>query len=440
MKIAAVKNPHIPVDDIKAQGYEVALFTNLRELTDKALAAQFNLIFAPFHGSLQNMADFSDLMKALLPQSYLIVLTDHPSVEDAVFLVKHGVDDVWVVPTDKERFIKTVDWVSGILSPVDITEQNDRPIVAVSQKMKELVSLARKVAVSDASVFIQGESGTGKELIARYIHRNSPRRNGPFVAINCAAIPENLLESELFGYEKGAFTGATRQKPGKFELAKGGTILLDEVTEMPLHLQAKLLRVLQEREVERLGGTRPIPLNVRVIATTNVLVEEKVREGSFRKDLYYRLNVMPIRIPPLRERVDDIIPIAEHVLLEISKMENSPPKKLSSEAKDKLKKYPWPGNVRELENVIQRAHILAPSRDILPQHIIFDQMVDETEKKEDTLSVMPIYEMEKKLIFKALQATNGNRTKAAEILGITVRTLRNKLKEYGKTGNIDCAD
>jgi two-component system response regulator FlrC len=201
---------------------------------------------------------------------------------------------------------------------------------------------------------------------------------------------------------------------------------------MPLHLQAKLLRVLQEREVERLGGTRPIPLNVRVIATTNVLVEEKVKEGYFRKDLYYRLNVMPIRIPPLRERIDDIVPIAEYVLLEISKLEHSPLKKLSVEAKDKLKKYPWPGNVRELENVIQRAHILAPSRDIQPQHIVFDEVLDEYQEEKSSLSIMPIREMEKKLILRALEATNGNRTKAAEILGITVRTLRNKLKEYAE--------
>lgn len=432
MKVAAVKNPHIPSDEIKAQGYEVALFSDLKELIDKALVDQFHLVFVPFVGSLQDMAEFSDRLKSLLPQSYVIVVKEHPNVEDAIFLVRHGVDDVWVVPTDKERFVKTIEWVRNVLFPGSTPEESDRPIVAASQKMKELIQLARKVATSDASVFIQGESGTGKELIARYIHRNSPRRQGPFVAINCAAIPENLLESELFGYEKGAFTGATRQKPGKFEIAKGGTILLDEVTEMPLHLQAKLLRVLQEREVERLGGTRPIPLNVRVIATTNVLVEEKVKEGYFRKDLYYRLNVMPIRIPPLRERIDDIVPIAEYVLLEISKLEHSPLKKLSVEAKDKLKKYPWPGNVRELENVIQRAHILAPSRDIQPQHIVFDEVLDEYQEEKSSLSIMPIREMEKKLILRALEATNGNRTKAAEILGITVRTLRNKLKEYAE--------
>jgi len=294
------------------------------------------------------------------------------------------------------------------------------------------------VATSEASVFIQGESGTGKELFARYIHRNSPRRHGPFVAVNCAAIPDTLLESELFGYERGAFTGATRQKPGKFELAQGGTILLDEVTEIPLHLQAKLLRVLQEREVERLGGTRPVPLNVRVIATTNVVVEEKIKDGSFRKDLYYRLNVMPLKIPPLRERSEDIIPIAEHVLVKIASLENSMPKKLSTAAKEKLKKYSWPGNVRELENVIQRAHILSPSQEILPQHIAFDETMQEPSENIDSFqSIMSIREMERKLISQALKATNGNRTKAAEILGITVRTLRNKLKEYGKSLDID---
>lgn len=428
MKIGILKSSHIPVEDLKNLGHEIHVFESVDGLFKQLTFLEFNLIFMPIEEISQNTATVVDRIKTQFPQLYLIGLVKRPSVEEAIFLVKSGVDDVWVIPAAKERFIKTVEWLEGVLFPQPLLSENDRPIVAVSSRMREIIQLVRKVASSDASVFIQGESGTGKELIARYIHRNSPRRKGPFVAINCAAIPETLLESELFGYERGAFTGATRQKPGKFELARGGTILLDEVTEMPLQLQAKLLRVLQEREVERLGGTRPIPINVRIIATTNVSVEEKVKEGSFRKDLYYRLNVMPVRIPPLRERTEDIVPIAEHVLAEIAVKEESPQKRLSAEAKEKLKNYSWPGNVRELENVIHRAHIIAPSRDILPQHILFDEISDEGIS--DIISVMPIREMERRLIYKALEATNGNRTRAAEILGITVRTLRNKLKEY----------
>lgn len=430
MKIAILKNLPVPVEDFKDKEHEVYVLDTVDELIKKLPTLNCHLIFLPKQDSAQSTAKVIDHIKALLPQVYLIILTNRLSVEETVFLVKHGADDIWVVPTERERFTKTVDWLEEVLFPKFFLEEQDRPIIAVSTRMRELIQLARRVASSDASVFIQGESGTGKELIARYIHRNSPRRHGPFVAVNCAAIPENLLESELFGYERGAFTGATRQKPGKFELAKGGTILLDEITEMPLHLQAKLLRVLQEKEVERLGGTRPIPLNVRVIATTNVLVEERVKEGSFRKDLYYRLNVMPIKIPPLRERPEDIVPIAEHVLAEIARGEKTVPKRLSRDAKEKLKKYPWPGNVRELENVIHRAHIIAPSQDILPQHIIFDEMPDQAGTDTEQLSVMSIREMERRLIYRALKASNGNRTKAAEILGITVRTLRNKLKEY----------
>lgn len=430
MKIGILKSSHIPVEDMKNLGHEIHVFESVNGLFKQLTLLELNLIFMPIQDISQEVAVVVDRIKTRSPQLYLIGLVKRPSVEDAIFLVKSGVDDVWVIPAEKERFIKTVEWLEGVLFPETLLAENDRPIVAVSSKMREIIHLARKVAPSDASVFIQGESGTGKELIARYIHRNSPRRQGPFVAINCAAIPETLLESELFGYERGAFTGATRQKPGKFELARGGTILLDEVTEMPLHLQAKLLRVLQEREVERLGGTRPIPINVRIIATTNVSVEEKVRDGSFRKDLYYRLNVMPVKIPPLRERTEDIVPIAEHVLAEIAVKEESPQKRLSTEAKEKLKNYSWPGNVRELENVIHRAHIIAPSRDILPQHILFDEISDEDISDKEKTSVMPIREMERRLIYKALEATNGNRTRAAEILGITVRTLRNKLKEY----------
>ena len=438
MKIGIVKNQHIPIKELQSGEDEVHVFVSLQELIDSISVHNFHVLFIPMQASSQETGVAIDRIKTTIPRAYLIVLTNRPSIDDAMFFVKHGADDVWVIPTPKERFIKTIEWLKESLFPPNISDMEECYIVSASTKMKELIQLARKVATSEASVFIQGESGTGKELFARYIHRNSHRRHGPFIAVNCAAIPETLLESELFGYERGAFTGATRQKPGKFELAQGGTILLDEVTEIPPHLQTKLLRVLQEREVERLGGTRPVSLNVRVIATTNVMVEEKVKDGSFRKDLYYRLNVMPLKIPPLRERPEDIVPISEYVLTKIARLENSIPKKLSSAAKEKLKKYSWPGNVRELENVIQRAYILSPSQEILPHHIVFDETIKEASSTSNSFqSIMPIREMERKLIYQALKATNGNRTKAAEILGITVRTLRNKLKEYGKSLDVD---
>lgn len=373
-------------------------------------------------------------LKARAPEPYVIVLTDVPRFDDAVYVMKNGADDFWVIPVHKERFVRTVEWVETtffhIAGAVMDDDAVERPIVSVSSRMQELKQIAAQVAQSNASVFIQGESGTGKELFARFIHARSNRSRGPFVALNCAAIPENLLESELFGFERGAFTGATRQKPGKFELANGGTLLLDEVTEVPIHLQAKLLRVIQENEVDRIGGQRPIRVNVRIIATTNTSVEERVREGAFRRDLFYRLNVIPIKIPPLRERPEDILPLSNYFLRRYCKEYAMAEKKLPTEAKKRLLQHSWPGNVRELENVIHRTVLLNSSEEIIPSSIVFDNL----ETPDSDFYLMPIRDMEKQLIFKALEVSNGNRTKAAEILGITVRTLRNKLKEYREQG------
>ncbi len=428
MKIGVTKTLSIPVEKLELEGHEVYFLPDEISSNISHLSS-IKLFFLMHQANVTALSETLKEIKNLIPDSYIIVLSQKPSLQDAITLIKQGADDFWVVPVEDEKFIKTVEWVEKkFFTPLET--QEERPIISVSQKMLTLKKIAKQIAPTDATVFIQGESGTGKELFARYIHQHSRRSKGPFVAVNCAAIPENLLESELFGYEKGAFTGATRQKPGKFELGQGGTILLDEITEIPLHLQTKLLRVIQEKEVERLGGIKPIPLNVRILATTNVNVEEKVKEGSFRKDLYYRLNVIPLKIPPLRERPEDIIPIAEFLLKKLSKEQKVPLKELSQEAKLKLKSYFWPGNVRELENVIQRAFFLSPMRQISSESIIFDSLEEEASAREEFSQIMPIREMEKRLIFKALEASDGNRTKAAEILGITVRTLRNKLKEY----------
>jgi two-component system response regulator FlrC len=266
-------------------------------------------------------------------------------------------------------------------------------------------------------------------MFARFIHANSNRSDKPFIALNCAALPEGLMESELFGHEKGAFTGAIKAKEGKFELAHTGTILLDEVTEIPIHLQAKLLRVLQESEVDRVGGKHPVRVDARVIATTNLMTEEAVQEGRLRKDLYYRLNVIPLKIPPLRERPEDLAPLCRHFIEKYNRLHKCDVKGMTPEALKLLLGYHWPGNVRELENVIQRAVLLAISQTLSPECLIFDQESAAPAVSEE-LGIMPIAEMEKRLIHKALESVSGNRTRAAEILGISVRTLRNKLSEY----------
>jgi two-component system response regulator FlrC len=311
-------------------------------------------------------------------------------------------------------------------------KQDKKPtIITENKEMHRLLEQARDIADSQASIFIQGESGTGKELFARHIHNHSNRRHKPFVAINCSALPETLLESELFGHEKGSFTGAVTSKKGKFELANHGTMLLDEISEMDIQLQSKLLRVLQEREIDRIGGMEPIPVDVRIIATTNRDIEKQIRDGRFREDLFYRLNVVPFHLPPLRDRRDDIPLLAQYFIEKYNRLDSRNVKGLTEEVVELLMQKPWKGNVRELENVIERALLMCKGdliqRDDLLSH-------DKADAVEDTkLSFMPtvsLKEMEKKVIFSALDQTDGNRTRAADILGISVRTLRNKLNEY----------
>ena len=431
MNVVIIGKGKLPEDKLSNLGYRVLRFEsnlngNLASINNPSLV---------FYFKEKDSVDLSaviETIKTINPEPYVILLTNKPDLNETVYAIKSGFDDVWVVPTEDEKFLKTAEWVEKKFfkhHDEHLDSFIERPIVTANPKMMELKQIAKQVACSDVTVFIRGESGTGKELFARYIHQRSRRAEGPFVAINCAAIPENLLESELFGYERGAFTGATRQKPGKFELASGGTLLLDEITEIPIHLQAKLLRVIQEGEVDRIGGKKPHKIDVRIIATSNAPVEKMVQEGSFRKDLFYRLNVIPIKIPPLRERPEDILPIAEYLLRKYCKLYGLRSKSLSKGAIQRLQQHNWPGNVRELENVIQRALVLSPEDEIPASSIHFDSI-----ESSDSFELMPIKEMEKKLIFKALEASNGNRTKAAEILGITVRTLRNKLKEYQRAG------
>lgn len=341
----------------------------------------------------------------------VIVITGYGSVEDAVRAMKLGAVDYIMKPFSMET-------LKSLVSRLIPEEEG---IVAQSKQMKRILEIAKQIAKTDITVLLTGESGVGKEVIARYIHKNSQRAKYPFVAINCAAITETLLEAELFGHEKGAFTGATERKLGKFELADKGTILLDEISEMAYRLQAKLLRVIQEKEIDRVGGTKPVPVDVRIVATTNKDLSEEVKKGHFREDLFYRINVFPIKIPPLRERPEDIIPLAEFFLKRLSnKMSKN--FTLTEEMKKHLIERAWDGNVRELENFIYRTAVLSQDGHLRP--------LEEFESKNSTVAGK-LKDVEKELIIDALKKTGGNRTKSAKILGISVRTLRNKINKYG---------
>jgi DNA-binding NtrC family response regulator len=357
------------------------------------------------------------------PALPVIVLTAFGTVQTAVEAMKAGANDFLIKPFSHqaldEVLRKQLTAGGQRSSSPDCGE-----IITQNPAMRSLLEQAAQAARTHATVLVQAESGTGKELLAHWIHSNSTNKNGPFVAVNCAALPDNLLESELFGYEKGAFTGATGFKPGKFELAQNGTILLDEIGEMAPLLQAKLLRVLQEHEVDRVGGKRPIPIRVRVIATTNKDLRKLIARGHFREDLFFRLNVVPLRIPPLRDRKDDIRFLTQHFAGKYGAAETQP----DDETIELLERYGWPGNVRELENVVHRAFALRGRLKITPADL-FDQAVEAAETT-GFQAGQSVGEMERKLIMTTLEQTSGNRTHAAKLLGISLRTLRNKLREY----------
>jgi transcriptional regulator with PAS, ATPase and Fis domain len=303
-------------------------------------------------------------------------------------------------------------------------------IVAEAPEMRAALRLATQVAATDATVLILGESGTGKELVARAIHEGSARRGGPFVKVDCAALPEGLLESELFGHEKGAFTDAAAEKPGRFELAHGGTLFLDEVGELPQSLQAKLLRVLQERAFERVGGTRTISVDVRILAATNRDLAKALKGGQFREDLYYRLNVVPILVPPLRRRPEDILPLAAHFLQRFGARYGKVVPGLSPEAAALLRRYSWPGNVRELEHAIERAVILWERGVIRPEELAVDLMAVASDGLPDQ-ELMTLEELEREYIRRVLRRVRGHKSRAARILGINRKTLLEKRKRYG---------
>ena len=364
----------------------------------------------------------------------VLLMTAFGDVDKAVSAMRGGACDFMLKPFEPKLLLEQI---ARYAQP-----PRAEGVVAADPRTREVLLMAARVARTDATVLLTGESGTGKEVFARYIHDHSARQSGPFVAINCAAIPDNLLEATLFGHEKGAFTGAQAAQAGKFEQANGGTLLLDEISEMPLALQAKLLRVLQEREVERVGGKRAVTLDIRILATSNRDMAAEVKAGRFREDLFYRLNVFPLEIPPLRDRPGDVIPLARHLTgLHGSRLGNN--YRLSAAAEAKLAAHGWPGNVRELENVIQRALILAPTEMIEADHLPFAQTLSAcappapaavSDEVVVTATSANIKDLERSHILETLAKVGGSRKKAVEILGISERTLRYKLAQWRQEG------
>ena len=379
------------------------------------------------------------------PSLPVVLITAHGTIARAVAAMRDGAVDYLVKPFDADSLVSLVRRLARPTRAAPVEEVAAAPTdpVAVDPRSRDLLAVARRVAASDVTVLISGESGTGKEVYARFLHGASRRSTGPFIAINCAAIPDNMLEAMLFGHEKGAFTGATGAHAGKFEQAQGGTLLLDEISEMSLGLQAKLLRVLQEREVERIGGSKVVALDVRVIATSNRNLPTEVTGGRFREDLYYRLSVMPLRLPALRERPGDILPIAGRLL---SRLSEGAARTLSPDAAAALLAYRWPGNVRELENVLQRAVLLAAGDELQPQDLAFGPSDNGTAATEPGMpGPLPaaavdedlradLKDHERGLIFEALRLARGSRKDAAERLGISPRTLRHKLAQLRARG------
>jgi two-component system NtrC family response regulator len=371
----------------------------------------------------------------------VIVITAYGTIESAVEAMKQGAFDYITKPVSRDELRLTLEKAfrmrrlekENVELRAEVTDRyRFESIIGSSGKMKEVLDLAGRVAVSDASLLITGESGTGKELLAKGVHFNSRRADGPFIAVNCAAIPDSLIESELFGHMRGAFTGAVKDKEGKFELADGGTLFLDEIGDLRIDLQAKILRALQEREVDRVGGGKPVSVDVRVIAATNKDIEQAVKEGAFREDLYYRLNVITLFIPPLRDRKEDIPLLASHFLKKFNKDADV---RIDSGALSMLTAYGWPGNVRELENVIERASVLKRGT-LITREELPEKLTKEKPGVEDIILNLPergisLEDLEKSLIIKALDKHKGNQTRAAEYLGITRPTLIYRMEKFG---------
>lgn len=424
-------------DTLLLAGYQCAMVESSEQAILALKRQNFDMVVSDVN--LPGMDGYGLLQHVVeqFPELPIMLMTAYGDISHAVEAMRNGAVDYLLKPFKEDELLDVIAKHTSRVAKV----KSNAPI-AKDPSSVALLELAKRVAVTDSTVLICGESGTGKEVLAQYIHSVSNRSGQPFVAINCAAIPENMLEAMLFGYEKGAYTGAVASQAGKFEQANGGTLLLDEVTEMDVGLQAKLLRVLQEQEVERLGGKKAIKLDVRIIATTNRDLSEYVREGGFREDLYYRLNVFPLRWTPIRERKGDIQPLAEALLLKHAQKMRIDSAQLSPSALSKLEAHGWPGNVRELENVIQRALILCGQGRIGEDHIVFDMVsapkVDESQEEDamEAASILGrgVQQHEFRIIAQALIDAKGKRKEVAEKLGISPRTLRYKIAKMRECG------
>ncbi|HEX8458921.1 MAG TPA: sigma-54 dependent transcriptional regulator [Pyrinomonadaceae bacterium] len=439
---------------LAADGFEAAAESDATRALERV--AQFRPSVVISDVKMPGLSGFELLreLRAQHPEIAVILLTGQGSVETALRAIQEeGAYHFFEKPIDNAKLCAVVERAveqnraqrDSLALQHELTGRGAfGKLIGNAVPMQRVYTLIEQVAPSSASVLITGESGTGKELVARTIHDLSPRRTGEFIAINCSAIPETLMESELFGHEKGAFTGAASRRQGCFELAHRGTLLLDEIAEMPALLQAKLLRVLEERTVRRLGGSQEIPIDVRVLAATNREPHEAVRTGAFREDLLYRLNVITIELPPLRRRKEDLPLLAQHLVTQLSERHERPARHLSTAALDVLRSHHWPGNVRELRNVIERAVIICSGESIERHHIApypLDQRA--RARVEDTITLpvgTPIEEMERQMIMRTLQKTDNNKTRAAELLQISLKTLHNKLRLYRDRGQLGETD
>ena len=461
---------------LRARRYDVAAVPTLAAAYELLSKDNWDLIFADVQLPDGEGTDLLQQIQQRPDRPLVVIVTGFGSVESAVSCMRNGAFDYLIKPFSSEQLSITLQKAEDLTRLIRVNDylNKDRAddggseLMGRSPAMEQLRSLIRKVARTQATVLIQGESGTGKELVSRAIHRESPRANAPFIKVNCAAIPENLIESEFFGHEKGAFTGALNKREGRFELAHGGTILLDEISEISPQVQAKLLRVLQEREFERVGGNRTLKVDVRVIATTNRNLEESVARKEFRQDLFFRLNVVPIHVPPLRQRRDDIVVLSTQFMQRFVRKHGVNVTGMSTACKESLLSHGWPGNVRELQNVIERAVILCPDgQDLQPTHLGFGPpaapMAVPVGEASRSIPVAPaapasaaaaavapaaplpasadsiqsLADLERAHILHALEVCDGNRTKAARHLGVSIRTIRNKLHEYGVAGRDD---
>ena len=425
---------------LRKHGFDVVLAGGGREAVARFKQEPFDLVLTD-----QRMPDLSGLevleaVRSTSPETAVVIITAYGTIETAVSAVKAGAADYLTKPLNLDDLLHRVHRLRERQRLVTenrelreaLTERHRvEGIIGDSGRMQEVLSLVRRVAPSDATVLIRGESGTGKELIARALHYASPRAAGPLVKVNCAALAESLLEAELFGHEKGAFTGAVASRKGRFEMADGGSIFLDEIGDLPPHLQVKLLRVLQEREFERVGSSRPIKVDVRLLAATHRDLEALVREGRFREDLYYRINVVTIMLPPLRERREDLPPLIEHFLRAFAGKNGKSVRGLTREARGALLRYDYPGNIRELENLIERAVVLTRDDVIGVEDLPLTLETPASGSGDEAGLIAAVEGLERRMIREALAKADGTQTRAAELLGISERVLRYKLKKYG---------